>query len=293
MDRRHLPEARPAPMRRDLKPHVGGRRAQRRIVDRHRQIDVALHAGLLAAGQPSRVRTEASREVLALPFIWAQFVSDTPATRVLQRFMRRCHVLAKRRVDRRLIASAAGGVVSRAETCEGVVVQGDRDACLTRVCGKDCAPASSAEVILLLHRYSSSCRRSRRVAFRAEMIRTASPRQVYTTTMTRPNASTPRVHEALLGGRFVRNRDREDVVKYAHRTSEPDSVFAKIDRFLGGVPLGPHGILYAQVYIRSTSVSGRQERRPFARAPRSAARAVRRSSGGRSPRRRGRRGGRR
>src|SRR5881392_3160688 len=76
-------------------------------------------------------------------------------------------------------------------------------------------------------------------------------------------------HEALLGGRFVRDRDREDVVKYAHRTGEPDSVFAKIDRFLGGVPLGPHGILYAQVYIRSTSVSGRQEPEPFARAPRS------------------------
>src|SRR3989441_327640 len=193
MDGRHLPEARPAPMRRDLKPHVGGRRAQRRIVDRHRQIDVALHAGLLAASQPSRVRAEASRKVLALPFIWSQFLSDNPAKRVLQRFMRRCHVLAKRRVDRRLIASAAGGVDSLAEPCQDVVVQADRDACLTRLCGKDCAPASSAEVILLLHRYSSYCRRSRRVAFRAEMIRTASPRQVYTTTMTRPNASTPRV----------------------------------------------------------------------------------------------------
>ena len=96
-------------------------------------------------------------------------------------------------IDKRLVATSAGRVYLRAKPVEHIVVDSDRYPGLPWRERNDGAALPPAKVILSFHQSPSYRRRSRRVAFRAEMSRICLSRTVKTTTKIRPKMSLPTV----------------------------------------------------------------------------------------------------
>ncbi len=119
---------------------------------------------------------------------WQLFAKHTTEG-LLQWFAPGSGVVAKRRVDQRLIAPAAACVRLIAEPLDQIVIQSNRDPCLARRRSQHRSTFTLSEVVLPLHVLASYWLRSWRVALRAEMSLTVSPRHVYTTTRMRPSAS--------------------------------------------------------------------------------------------------------
>ena len=102
-------------------------------------------------------------------------------------------VLPKGRIDQRLVAPTPGLADLRLEPLQNILIQPDRDSCLTLRRSQDGATLRLAEVILLWHHRSAYCRRSAAVARRAEMSRMSSPRGDQATTSNWPPGPSPRV----------------------------------------------------------------------------------------------------
>src|SRR5207245_2793221 len=79
---RDLPEARAAPVRRDLEPHVRRGRGEGRVVDGHREIDVTLHGYGLRCSRGARRSTSPRAQVIFSGDITSFSANDRPNGRV-------------------------------------------------------------------------------------------------------------------------------------------------------------------------------------------------------------------
>jgi hypothetical protein len=103
----------------------------------------------------------------------AEFFTNDTAKRGLQWFPCATDVLAESIVDLALVVTAAGPLYLFSKPLQDVIVKPDRDSGLALWRRYDSAAPCLAEVVFTLHRFSSYCRFSREVAFRADMTRMA------------------------------------------------------------------------------------------------------------------------
>lgn len=125
-----------------------------------------------------------------LPCALALF-PDNPSARVLPWLALSAHEIPQREVNQALIVAAARSVHFVAEPVQNVLIQPDGDTRLP--CGHrhHGSTLTLGEIVFLFPGFSRYCSCSLGVACRAEMIRTLSPRHVYTTVKTRARPSIP------------------------------------------------------------------------------------------------------
>ena len=120
-----------------------------------------------------------------------ELLADYAPQRCLQRLPCLLNVPPQGLIDQSLVAAPSRSMNLLAKPRQDVIVQTNRDPRLASRDRNHRTTPGLGEIVFLLHVCPSYCWRSLGVAGRAEISRIVSPRQVYTTTNTRPRVSIP------------------------------------------------------------------------------------------------------